>query len=121
MFVRFLLVGGSGFVIDVGLTYLLIRLGLAPWLARPPAIVCAAVFTWLANRQFTYQVTSQKSAHEATRYALVATLMATLNYAIYLVLIGISLVPVMAVTFATAIQTVLSFYAYRRFVFLLPR
>lgn len=121
MFLRFLLVGGSGFVIDVGLTYLLISLGVAPWLARPPAIASAAVFTWLANRQFTYRVRSQKSTQEAARYALVATLMAALNYAVYLVLLGLSVAPVLAVTLATAIQTVASFFAYRRFVFHLPR
>lgn len=121
MFVRFLLVGGSGFLMDVGLTFLLIHLGVAPWLARPPAIASAAMFTWLANRQFTYKVTSPKSTQEATRYALVATLMAALNYSIYLVLLRFSLAPVVAVTLATAIQTVVSFAAYRQFVFNLPR
>lgn len=39
MFRRFLLVGGVGFLIDAGLTRLLIALGLAPWLARVPAIL----------------------------------------------------------------------------------
>lgn len=121
MFFRFLLVGGSGFVIDLGLTYLLISLGVAPWLARPPAIASAAVFTWLANRQFTYRVSSQKSPREAARYVLVATIMATLNYLVYLVLLRFSLAPVIAVTLATAIQTMASFFAYRRFVFNLPR
>jgi len=121
MFIRFLLVGGTGFVIDAGLTYLLIYLGVAPWLARPPAIAIAAVFTWMANRQFTYQVTAQKSSREAARYALVAVAMAAVNYSIYLILIGFSMAPMVAVTLATAVQTVISFFAYRRFAFKLPR
>jgi putative flippase GtrA len=117
MFIRFLLVGGCGFVIDAGVTYLLVLLNLAPWLARIPAIMLAMTFTWLANRYFTYQVKTQRSADEAFRYMLVASLMAGLNYSIYLGLVKYGVLPVAAVTVATAFQTVISFRCYQFLVF----
>ncbi len=118
MFHRFLLVGGVGFVIDAGLTRLLIALGLAPWLARVPAILAAMTFTWLANRRFTYEVKTARSGNEALRYALVGTTMTLVNYCIYLMMINRGVPPLAAITFATACQSVISFLAYRHLVFM---
>jgi putative flippase GtrA len=117
LFFRFILVGGLGFVIDVGLTYLLIQFNVAPWMARAPAIMLAMIFTWLANRHFTYGVKTSRSSREAIRYATVAMGMALINYVIFFVLLRYGVRPVFAVIFATAFQTMLSFFAYRRFVF----
>lgn len=117
MFFRFLLVGGSGFLIDAGLTYLLILFGLAPWSARIPAIALAMVYTWVANRHFTYEVETARTTGEAVRYALVAAAMALVNYLIYFALISNGIWPVAAVTIATACQTIMSFHLYRSIVF----
>lgn len=117
MFIRFLCVGGAGFCMDAGVTFLLIENGVAAWLARVPAILLAIIFTWLSNRYFTYKVDKPRSAREAARYLLVALTMALINYLIYLLLVDGGLWPVAAVTLATACQTILSFHAYRYFVF----
>lgn len=118
MFLRFLLVGGSGFLIDVGITYLLILFGFPAWLARVPAIALAMTFTWLANRHFTYAVETARSTGEALRYASVAAAMAVVNYLIYYALVSHDIWPVAAVTIATACQTILSFHLYRHIVFI---
>lgn len=117
MFMRFLLIGGLGFVIDASVTYMLIVMGFAPWLARIPAILLAMVFTWLGNRQFTYKVKQTRSAAEAMRYAFTAIAMALVNYATFVVLVSYGMWPVAAVIVATACQTILSFHAYRSLVF----
>lgn len=117
MFFRFLLVGGSGFLVDAGITYLLCSLGLLPWLARIPAIAIAMIYTWCINRRFTYEVKTGRTAGEAMRYATVAMAMALLNYLIYFVLTSRGVWPVTAVTFSTACQTVLSYHLYRQIVF----
>lgn len=117
MFFRFLLVGGSGFLIDACVTYLLIQLTVAPWLARIPAILLAMVFTWLANRRFTYDVKKARTKSEAMRYATVAAVMAFINYLIYVVLVSFGAWPVLAVLVATICQAVMSFNAYRYLVF----
>lgn len=117
LFFRFLLVGGSGFLVDAGITYLLNSLGVSPWLARIPAIALAMFYTWSINRHFTYEVKTGRTAGEAMRYATVAAAMALLNYLIYFVLASSGVWPVAAVTFATACQTLLSFHLYRQIVF----
>jgi len=117
MFLRFLLVGGSGFLIDAGTTSLLIDLGTPSWLARIPAICLAMTYTWIANRHYTYAVKTARSSKEAMRYASVAAVMSLINYGIYFVLVQYEILPVVAVTIATACQTILSFHCYRRFVF----
>lgn len=117
MFIRFLLVGGVGFCIDAGLTNLLVQRTVEPWLARIPAIFLAMAFTWLANRYFTYRVNKARSTSEAMRYSMVALVMALINYLIYFFLVRFGIWPVAAVTLATACQTLISFHAYRHFVF----
>ena len=121
MFFRFLLVGATGFIIDAGVTTLLAGLGSAAWFARIPALLLAMTWTWLANRHFTYQRKEARTAQEALRYAAVAAAMALLNYLLYLALIRHGAGPIGAVTLATALQTLLSFHAYRHCVFKDPR
>ena len=117
MFFRFLLVGGSGFLIDAGITYFLSALGVLPWLARIPAIALAMAYTWAANRHFTYDVKTGRTAGEALRYTIVAAAMALLNYIFYFVLTSNGVWPVAAVTISTVCQTILSFHLYRHIVF----
>ncbi len=117
MFSRFLLVGGGGFLVDAGLTWMLTSIGVAPWLARVPAILLAMTFTWLANRHFTYQVQSNRTVNEAVRYFLTAAVMASGNYALYLVLVNGGVPAPAGVALSTACQTVFSFFMYRAFVF----
>ncbi len=117
LFFRFLLVGGSGFLIDAGITYLLNSLGLAPWLARIPAIALAMTYTWAANRHFTYGVRTGRTVGEALRYAAVAASMASINYIIYFVLVSNGFCTLVAITFSTACQTIVSFHLYRHIVY----
>lgn len=117
MFSRFLLVGGSGFLIDVLLTHALIAIQLSPWVARVPAITGAMIFTWLANRRLTYRVKRERSLAEALRYACVALIGGIINYLFYLSLIQSDFLPIVSIAVATAMQSILSFYAYHRFVF----
>ena len=114
---RFVLVGSLGFAVDAGLTLLLIRAGLQPWLARAPAIVAAMACTWLANRRFTYQASQSRPLVEASRYAAVALVMAGANYLLFIALVALGTPPLAAVAVVTGCQTLISFWAYKRFVF----
>lgn len=117
MFLRFLIIGGAGFLVDAGLTMLLIKLAIDPLLARVPAIGAAIIFTWLANRSFTFQIRTRRSVPEAIRYVSVALSAAAVNYALYFLLIMAGLHPLVAISAATALQTGFSFFAYRHFAF----
>ncbi len=116
-FLRFLVIGGTGFVVDAGLTLLLIRAGLQPWQARVPSILAAMAWTWLANRRFTYRSSDAKSWGEAARYATVALIMACGNYGLFIALVALGMPALASLIVATACQTVVSFWAYKRFVF----
>jgi len=116
-FIRFLIVGGLGFVIDTGITLALIHLGLSAFIARLPATLSAMAFTWLANRRITFRLGTKPTGEEAIRYSTVAISMACLNYLLFSVLIMLGLSAFLAITFATAIQIVLSFYGYKKLVF----
>ena len=117
IFLRFLIVGGTGFLIDAGITLLLVKSFVVPWVARIPAIATAMLFTWIANRYFTYAAKAQPTHREAVAYFSVAMAMAALNYGVYVALISAGLLPIVAVTLATVCQTVASFHGYKRFVF----
>lgn len=116
MFLRFLVIGGTGFLIDTAITFGLIRSGVDARIARLPAIATAMAFTWLANRQFTYATTEKRSLSEALRYVAVAAVMASLNYLLYVLLLKFGIWSIAAITIATLCQTVLSFHTYRYFV-----
>lgn len=115
-----MIVGGFSFLIDASITYLLISTGISNWFARIPAILLAMTYAWTINRYFTYKVKSEYRFQEAFRYATVAVVMAFLNYIIYFFLTLQGFIPIFALIFATAIQTILSFYLYRQFVFKVP-
>jgi putative flippase GtrA len=117
MFIRFLVVGALGFVVDVALTYALIHLGLGDILARPPAIAGAAIFTWLINRRFTFGASERRPGLEFFRYGVVAALAFGLNFGCYSALILARLEPVWSIAAASVLQAGFSYYAYRHWVF----
>ena len=114
---RFLLVGGAGFVIDAGTTWFLVAENLDRWLARIPAIALAMIFTWLANRTFTYRTSRPRSLGEGVRYGMVATGLALMNYLTFLLVSSIGIPLLGCVVLATALQAVVGFSLYRRLVF----
>lgn len=117
MILRFLMVGGLGFIVDLGCTTLLIWLGISPFYARPPALAVAILVTWLANRSFTFQVKEEKSAGEAMRYAMTALVAAAANYTIYSLLVWQDCYPALAIAIASLLQAAASYVGYRKFAF----
>ena len=75
------------------------------------------LFTWLANRCFTFKVQHERTFAEAIRYMSIALVAALLNYLIYCVLVSIGMAPIASVATASALQSVLSFFAYQHLVF----
>lgn len=116
----FLAAGSGGFLIDAGLTHVLVELaGVSPFAARIPAIMAAMSFTWLINRSRTFEKSRHSLAVEGFRYWTVGVTSALLNYALYAALIYRAplLQPIVAVMAASAGATAYSFFGYSRFVF----
>lgn len=117
MILRFVVVGGLGFAIDLACTALLVWSGVSPFYARPPAMVVATLFTWIANRSFTFEVKEKKTLAEGVRYAITALAAAGANYAVYSLLVWQRCPPLLAVAIASVLQAFASYVGYRKFAF----
>ncbi|MCZ4297227.1 GtrA family protein [Henriciella marina] len=117
--VRFVLVGGLGFLADAGTLFLLISGGIGPFVARVVSILFAMFVTWRLNRAFTFGASSGSQISEAGRYFTVATSVATFNYLLYagLLVMVPTCPPVLATAIATIVCTLVSFAGYGKFAF----
>ncbi|HEX5934604.1 MAG TPA: GtrA family protein [Pseudorhizobium sp.] len=117
--VWFVVVGGTGFAIDAGLTHLLIAFtAVGPIAARIPAITAAMAVTWLLNRTLTFGRSSSSLVVEGLRYWAVGVTAALLNYAVYTTLIyRLPVQPLAAIIFASLAAMTYSFLGYSRFAF----
>lgn len=113
------MVGGIGFIVDVGFTLTLIAFGMNPLFARIVAIALALLTTWRLNRALTFGASATSQTSEGLRYFLVATVVALVNYGIYagLLLTIPSIPPGLAVMIAVGLATGLSYSGYRFFAF----
>ena len=116
----FATIGGIAFVIDSGLTLILIDAGTSPYLARVPAMAASVIFSWLAHRRFTFKVTQAKNASEALRYVGVSAVVTLFNYLIYSWLLYYGLHPLLAITISTACAMTASYLGYRHIAFRAP-
>ncbi|WP_306127156.1 GtrA family protein [Roseitalea sp. MMSF_3516] len=112
--------GGSGFVIDFGVLYLMLAFTpLGPFAGRLVSIACAMVSNFLINRTFTFGASGRSILTEGARYSSIAALGAGLNYVVYagllLAMPGFS--PFWATFIAVALVSVFSYLGYARFVF----
>jgi putative flippase GtrA len=116
----FLFAGAIGFVVDMGVLWLLLDFKLLdPFSARAPAIGAALVCTYLINRTFTFGASGRKVAAEGVRYGSVGLASTLINYTVYsgllLILPGIS--PYVALIFGSGSATSFAYLGYSRFVF----
>lgn len=116
---RFALVGGLGFLVDIGITMILIAHGVDPFVARVFAIALAVLTTWRLNRAITFGASATSQTREGARYFTVAILVAMLNYTIYagVLIVAPSIPPGFAIVIAVGFATVFSFLGYRLFAF----
>lgn len=62
---RFGIVGAIGFLIDAGVLYGMLALGLGPYGGRVVSFLAAATATWVLNRSFTFRRDSRRDGHYA--------------------------------------------------------
>ncbi len=121
----FLLAGGAGFAIDAGLTAALVGLGVAPLLARLPAIFAALFVTWRLNRALAFAPAADGPLAEFGRYLMVSAGGAGLNMLVYMLIVAAAPAngaPVagVAVVCGSAAAMLFNFLGYRSFAFGAP-
>ncbi|MDH4318134.1 MAG: GtrA family protein [Desulfobulbaceae bacterium] len=122
----FAMVGGCGFVVDASLlTLLSMQFCFDVLPSRVVSFTCATLVTWLLNRTITFscrasQVT-QARRKEYFFYLMVQMVGATLNFAVFLVLVEwkpvLSQVPVVPLAGGALVALVFNFVMSCQFVF----
>ena len=81
---RFLFAGVIGFLVDTGVVYLMLWLGLGYYAARVLSFLSAVWTTWQLNRRYTFDSRRQESLWaEWTRYLAAMSLGGIVNFAVY--------------------------------------
>jgi putative flippase GtrA len=89
-FLRFGVVGAAGYVVDVAILYLMLKLGLDLYTARIVSFITAASSTWVGNRLYTFTEGAskrRKPGSEWAKYVAAMTLGGLANYGAYALLI----------------------------------
>lgn len=125
-FLRFSVVGGFGFIVDVSVFFLLHDIaGVNAYAARPFSILTAMICTWLGNRMLTFPehaATSPRAIFaEWLKFAATNALGALFNYATFAAVIGFAPYPFanryLALVAGTAVGLVFNFTMSKRVVF----
>jgi putative flippase GtrA len=88
---RFGLVGVAGYIVDITVLLLVVRLGVDPFSARVPSFIAAASATWFLNRRFTFRAPSARQGAVRRQWAMFVVLMlpgAAVNYGTYALLLA---------------------------------
>lgn len=122
-FLRFLVVGGVGFVVDGGLLMVLLSTTRIPVLpARLLSFSVAVTVTWLLNRLFTFRhLASGRRLSEWRRYVAINGVGGAMNLGIFTLLVTVAPPPVgspfVAFAIASAAALIFNFVGSRRFAF----
>lgn len=83
-FLRYCVVGAGGFAVEaLALAVLFHRLSFGYYAAKAIAFTIAVLFTWLLNRKFTFGRSERTVVDEAAGYMGVQVFGATVNFAVY--------------------------------------
>lgn len=86
---RFAVGGVVGLIVDTGILYTLLAIGLNPYAARVPSFLCAATCTWLVNRYWTFaDRRGDRPTAEWSRYLAAMVVGGLINYATYAFLLA---------------------------------
>lgn len=85
-FLRFAVAGTIGFLVDAGVLYVALAIGLGPYIGRVVSFLCAAFATWQINRRLTFVVKHAESLWtEWLRYLTAMSVGGACNYGTYVV------------------------------------
>lgn len=115
--VRFLLVGGVSFALDLGLLAVLHEIFDVPlWLATPIAFIVSLVFNFLLQRLFTFRANNSGSI-SAMKYILLVIFNIVVSDLIVTGFDAVGWTYVIGKTAATILTTAWNYFLYRHWIF----
>lgn len=116
----FVIIGSLGFLIDATIFYLF-SFQFDIFISRFFSIITAMMFTWLANRLFTFKMDSCITVGEFLKYIVVNGIGALINFGIFIFLckfsVFLSKYFIIAMIFSTLIAMLNNFIFSKVFVF----
>lgn len=121
-FLRFVMVGAAGFLVDAGaLTFATSVLGLGLYSGRVFSYLCAATFTWICNRRFTFARTDDAAVVQWLRFLGANAIGGAVNYGVYAAVVAFSAVgaayPVLGVAAGSVAGLIFNFAVSKYWVF----
>lgn len=120
--IRFVIAGVVGFVVDAGILYLALAMGLGYFAGRAVSFLCAVWATWQINRHYTFTPSHSESAWvEWWRYLAAMSVGGVVNYGAYsvtvLTLKGLPFLPIVAVAIGSLAGMAVNFASAKLWVF----
>lgn len=118
-FGRALVVGSGATLTDFSIFTTCVRgFGVAPTLARVPALLAGACFQFFGNRSYTFRATAGRLSRQASLFVAAETITLGLNYALFHYLVGrLGAVPPELVSFLGTFLVFVGFaYPVRRLI-----
>ncbi|MGE3332213.1 MAG: GtrA family protein [Rhodospirillaceae bacterium] len=121
-FLRFVIVGAAGFLVDAGALMLATSVfGLGLYSGRVFSYLCAATFTWICNRRFTFAGTGQPAVVQWLRFLGANAIGGAVNYGVYAAVVTFSALgaayPVLGVAAGSAAGLIFNFAVSKYWVF----
>ncbi len=122
-FIKFGIVGGIGFLVDVGILKLCMTfLGMGLYDGRVVSFIAAATTTWFCNRVFTFRGQGGGAVHaQWARFVLVSVGGFCFNYGAYAALIAtqplVAAYPILGIAAGSLAGMFFNFFASRHLVF----
>ncbi len=109
---RFLVVGGLAFVLDAGLVFALVHLGLDVYLSRALSLIVVVLFTFVLNRQATFAATGWPSVQEVAAYVAASLIGLLINYLVFVGATWVKSPLLLAMAAGTIVASTFNFLAY---------
>jgi putative flippase GtrA len=103
---RYLLVGGSGYVLAMGLYSALIALDVSPYAALPPVFVLNGLYNFTLARVWAFPASGRPLRQELLRFCAVAVVSLLANYSFLYLLhdgLGVPAIPAQALAIALSV------------------
>lgn len=118
-YASFVGVGSVGFMIDACALYVLMLANISAFYARIPAIIMAAIVTFILNKYVTFAHKQSDTLAQMIRYGAGVALASLINYGVFsgLLLIFPSLKPLFALIIASLSAMLISYYWHATIAF----
>lgn len=111
---RFVLVGGTAFVLDAGVVWVMTQMGISVYISRIVSLALTVIFTFVLNRQATFCAQGPATGREFLAYVGASGIGIVINYVLFAACLKLGLAWLPAMVIGTVTASAFNFFAYSR-------